>query len=334
MNLTTIAASDLTPTERSKVEIALLSAFIILIILFAITGNIAVIFAIHTSHHLKEEMSNMFIVNLSITDLTSALVVMGSALVAISTDSWPLGQAWCDIVCAVNYCMIIVSMLNLCFISVDRYIAIVHAMQYNLLMTRRRIFLMIAYSWFQGAMFACIPVIFRWVKYDYWEAICAIQWHEQRDRALYYVIIAFIMCFLLPGLILILCYSQILKFTKANQRVIATCDFNTQTVGVKYPTSSKAMYGLLVVVVAYFVCMTPFSVTKLYKVSVAEDHVLPDYLNLVASLTGYLSSAVNPLIYGIFRRDFRKAFQLVFKKILAERAVAPVGHNTNLSELN
>ncbi|XP_046564951.1 D(1A) dopamine receptor-like [Haliotis rubra] len=185
MNLTTLDASDLALTERSDVEIALLSAFIIFIILLAIAGNMAVIFAIYTSHHLQEEMSNIFIVNLSITDLTSAVVVMGSAMVAISTDSWPMGQAWCDIVCAVNYCMIIVSMLNLCFISVDRYIAIVHTLQYNLLMTRRKIFIMIAYSWFQGAMFACVPVIFRWVKYDYWEAICAIQWHEQRDKALY-----------------------------------------------------------------------------------------------------------------------------------------------------
>ncbi|XP_046342695.1 alpha-2Db adrenergic receptor-like [Haliotis rufescens] len=331
MNLTTIDASDLTETERSRVEIGLLSVLIFLIILIAITGNTAVIFAIYTSHRLKEEISNMFIVNLSITDLTSAVVVLGSALVAMSTDRWPMGQAWCDIVCYVNYCMIIVSMLNLCFISVDRYIAIVHSLHYNLLMTRRKVFLMIAYSWFQGSMFGCVPVIFRWVKYDYWEAICAIQWHKQREKALYYVIIAFIMCFLVPGLILIICYCQILKTIKTKQQAITRVS-DSPRVRVKYSTSSKAMYGLLVVVVAYFVCMTPFSVTKLYKVAADEDNVLPGYVNLTASLTGYLSSAVNPLIYGIFRKDFRKAFKLVLKKILAERAVAPANQDIDLME--
>jgi hypothetical protein len=80
----------------------------------------------------------------------------------------------------------------------------------------------------------------------------------------------------------------------------------------KVPESHKALKGLLIVVVAYFICMTPFSVTKLIKVVVPRESVVPGYANIVATVFQYLASAVNPLIYGLFRQDFQQAFSYLF----------------------
>ncbi len=313
--------------ERDVLENALVAVVILLLLLASVIGNLAVLVAVYTNRHLRDELSSVFIVNLSFTDLASALTVILTSFVAVCADYWPMGQVVCDIVCMANYCFIIVSMLTLSFISVDRYIAVVRPLCYHRMVNKTKVHLMIAYSWFQGMAFSVVPVIYRWVKYDYWEGTCAIQWHQQRDQTLRYVITAFVVCFLFPSIILVVCYSQVVKTAKSTIIMIAPVTYSDHGQGdipdqghgqgqsMKYTTSYKAIYGLLVVVVAFFVCMAPFSVTKLYKVSVSHDNVLKNYVSLVSSVIAYMSSALNPLIYGIFRKDFRTAFKLLFIKL-------------------
>ena len=161
---------------------------------------------------MKEDVSNLLItcINLCITDLLITLLVMTSSLGSLIDDKWLFGMIWCEFVSAINYCLIIVSMLTLCFISMDRYQAVLHPLQYHIRMTKQRVFILIAYSWFQGIVFASIPSFMKWVKYDYWEAVCAIQWFRHHRQAIYYVTAAFIFCFLAPGQILVYNYQKIL----------------------------------------------------------------------------------------------------------------------------
>jgi hypothetical protein len=60
-----------------------------------------------------------------------------------------------------------------------------------------------------GFCFGVAPVAADWIAYDYWEMVCAIQWAAKGVPALIYVIIAFILCFLLPGVILVWAYYKV-----------------------------------------------------------------------------------------------------------------------------
>lgn len=131
---------------------------------------------------------------------------------------------------------------------------------------------------------------------------------------MYYVVVAFILCFLLPGLILIFNYYLIIK----QVRTKVSCP-GSPISAKSYSTSSKAIRSLLIVVIAYFVCMTPFSVTKLMKVTIAQETVLNSHFNSIASIVAFISSAVNPLIYGIFRKDFRRAYKRIFVSIWGKK---------------
>jgi len=51
-----------------------------------------------------------------------------------------------------NYCLIVVSMLSLGFVSVDRFVHIVYPLRYVDIMTVSRIRLLIAWTWIQGAI--------------------------------------------------------------------------------------------------------------------------------------------------------------------------------------
>ena len=314
-------------TQRGTVEIVVISALHLAVLLTAMVGNTAVICAVYKSNKLREEVSNLFLVNLAVTDLTSATVVMTSAFVSLVANHWPLGWIWCYTVCMVNYLLIIVSMLTLCFISIDRYFAIVNPLQYMVKMTKGRILLLITYAWLHGLSFSIVPVLFKWIQYDYWEYVCAIEWHEQRQKALYYVIMAFLCCFLIPGLILMALYCRVLKVAHEKSTRIRVMTLHPQE-KPKFSNSYKAINSLLIVIIMYFVCMTPFSLTKLYKVAAQNEKSLPGYLNLMASIIGYLSSAVNPLIYGIFRKDFRQAYRLMFRKFFVQNQLKRSANST------
>ncbi|XP_041372126.1 octopamine receptor 1-like [Gigantopelta aegis] len=315
MNLTTNDSLNVTDSSflaRTRWDIAVIGVVQLSICLLAFFGNLVVIAAIFKCDKLRDEPCNLFLVNLSFVDLGSSVFVMGSSFVSLVADHWPFGQPWCDFICMANYLFIVVSMLTLSLISVDRYQAIFHPLRYTGHVTKRKVLVAIVYTWTQGLCISVVPVAFRWIEYNYWEVVCAIQWYKQQHQAVYYVIISFVTSFLIPGMILVVCYGRVLRL--ACQK--SSCDVNVHlSTTENYSVSRRAIISLLVVVVMFLICMAPFSVTKLYNVTVSKENSLPRYIYLIASLAAFLSSAVNPLIYGILRKDFKEAFDILLKRI-------------------
>ncbi|XP_038069359.1 alpha-2Da adrenergic receptor-like [Patiria miniata] len=299
--------------SRDVTGIAISAILLVLIILLSILGNLAVILAILKTPRLREKTSNIFLINLSLTDLMNASLVMPSASVALIADDWYLGSPWCYAQCAFNYWFIIVSMLTLSMISIDGYYAVLHPMHYMSIITPKVVKLAVGYAWLQGCVFALVPVFYRWVVYDYWEVVCAIDWDTySQEGALTYVILAFLFCFLVPAIVMTFCYTKICRV--ARQKAVgpdiggggANAKKNRKAINDR-----RVIKSLAIVVAIFFLCMTPFCITKLIKIC-TNTKALPPYLYLVSAWFGYLSSATNPFIYAIFRRDFRRAFKNVF----------------------
>lgn len=303
---------------RSLVSIVFLGIILALFILVSVCGNILVVVAVVKTPCLRDDKANSLVVNLAVTDMLNGLTVMLSTFVATVTDTHTVPAVLCNLICVFNYCLIIASMITLCFISVDRLYAIIYPLTYVQSINHKVLAAAISWSWIQGIVFAIVPYIEDWVEYDYWEITCAIQWHKKGDSAIYYVVVAFVLCFLVPGLVLAFNYIKILHEAKKKMKIWAvtyqtTQDKDEKKKVQKQSASAKTIRSLLIIVCAYFVCMTPFSVTKLIKVSM-KDQIIPGPANTVASLFAFGSSVINPLIYGIFRKDFRKAFGNIIRK--------------------
>lgn len=309
---------------RDTYEIVITVLFLMLIMLTAFLANLAVIVVVLFNSKMRKDISNLLIINLSIIDLSITVFVMVSSLTALIADNWLLGAVWCDIVYATSYSLIIVSTLTLCCISMERYQAVLYPLRYSLRMTRTRMKLIIVYTWIQGITFGCVPSISGWVLFDYWEAICGLQWHRYRSEAILYLAFTFLLCFLIPGIVLIYCYSKILHEVKM-QTYLATLNQSGDTI-TRYRNKKrnvsdrhKLVCSLLIVVAAYFLGTAPISVAQLIKVFVQRGDPIPGRLNLVAVLLGYMTSAINPFIYGIFRRDFRNAFNDMLSSVFARQ---------------
>lgn len=299
---------------RSTWEIALLGIILPALFITAITGNLLVIYGIRTDHRLYEQAASIFIINLCCSDLLSALLVMTTSFVAVVFDLHVILTGWCNFVCAVNYCLIIVSMLTLALISIERLIAVVYPLQYHQWVKPPILIGMSLYTWIQGSVFGSIPILMKWIHYDYWEAICAIDWHQGGLGALWYVIIAFSLNFGIPGIVMLGCYIAIMREVRHLNKVCPSGICSVTSFSPEASPSRKAIKtisSLLVLVTFFVISMTPFSITKLLKVIRHDTDAVPAYVNILASLFGYLSSVANPFIYAIFRKEFRVVFLAV-----------------------
>ena len=289
----------------------------------------------------------MFIVNLAIADLSCASLVMPASLVSLWFDRWVFGSFLCDVACFLNYSFIIVSMLSLALISVDRYIYVVHPFRYVTHMTHRRAIASSVCTWVVGFTFALAPPIMEWVIYSNAEVICAVNWESSHNQILAYTASAFVICFMLPIFVMAYCNIRIYQIANnharrmrppitlgqiASQPTEQTNGLVPQKTSTGRPKSppqlksqgnklnseschsSKARRSILVMVLAYLICNTPFSLVKLIKVVKASNEAVPFYVNTAASWFGFVNPCCNPIIYSIMREDFRAAFVRILPK--------------------
>ena len=298
---------------RHTWQVVLLSATLLFIIITAFLGNLMVIYAIYQTPRLREQINYIFLINLGVSDLCNSILVMTTSLVMAATNGRHVPVHWCRFNCMANYELIIVSMLTLAGISIDRYQAIMHPFEYSTRMTQGKVLVMVLYPWLQGLAFALAPVAMDWIEYDYAEVVCAISWQREKQQAVYYVIVAFIICFLAPGLVMLFAYISIMREVKRSNTSGAPANIAKAT--------RKTLRSLLIVVLCFFICMTPFCVTKLLKVILA-DSAVPGYANEISTLFQYMSSVVNPFIYAIFRKDFRDAFYKIFWAVTCRKCAS------------
>lgn len=129
-----------------------------------IGGNLLVIASVFISTKLRT-VTNFFIVSLAVADLCLGLVVLPYSISLEVLKIWIFGDIWCQIWLAVDVWMCTSSILNLCAISVDRYLAITRPVHYRSLMSSRRAKLLIAAVWVL-AFIICFPPLVGWNDQD------------------------------------------------------------------------------------------------------------------------------------------------------------------------
>ena len=183
--------------------------FIIGLILGVLTvgtvlGNILVCTAVAIVRKLQTP-SNLLIVSLAVSDLLVGLLVMPLAVVNELHGYWALGERLCDAWVSMDVMLCTASILNLCCISVDRYLVITRPFQYAVKRTPRRMAYMIAGVWLASALIS-IPPLFGW-KSRHRERVCI------PSQEISYQFYATIGAFYLPLAVMIVLYYRIFKLS-------------------------------------------------------------------------------------------------------------------------
>uniref|UniRef100_T1IJG8 G-protein coupled receptors family 1 profile domain-containing protein n=1 Tax=Strigamia maritima TaxID=126957 RepID=T1IJG8_STRMM len=138
-------------------DAGVLASFVILglINVVVIGGNTLVVMAVFVHHKLRT-VTNLFIVSLAVADLLVGLAVLPFSTAYEVLDVWLFGTIWCKMWLAVDVWLCTASILNLCVISLDRYLAVTRPVSYPNLMSPPRAKALIAGVWCVSFII-CLP---------------------------------------------------------------------------------------------------------------------------------------------------------------------------------
>lgn len=77
---------------------------------------------------------------------------------------------------------------------------------------------------------------------------------------------------------------------------------------------TKAAKTVGIIVGGFILCWLPFFTSYLTRAFCPEESCVPNAAMSIFTWLGYCNSAINPIIYGLFSRDFRKAFRNILFK--------------------
>ncbi|KAM8875962.1 5-hydroxytryptamine receptor 2B isoform 1-T2 [Spinachia spinachia] len=149
--------------EEPEGKLRWAALLIIMVIVPTIGGNILVILAVSLEKKLQNA-TNYFLMSLAMADLLVGLLVMPIALVTVLYDSdWPLPEPLCPIWLFLDVLFSTASIMHLCAISLDRYIAIKKPIQHSQYKSRTKAMVKIALVWLISICIA-IPIPIKGLK--------------------------------------------------------------------------------------------------------------------------------------------------------------------------
>nr|XP_050858731.1 octopamine receptor beta-3R-like isoform X3 [Vespula vulgaris] len=319
------------------------------IITTAVLGNALVIASVRRHRRLRV-VTNCYVVSLAAADLLVAMCAMTfNASVELSGGRWLFGRFMCDVWNSLDVYFSTASILHLCCISVDRYYAIVSPLEYSVIMRQGTVGCMLGSAWILPALISFIPIFMGWyTTKEHLEfmvknpEVCAFIVNRP------YAVISSCVSFWIPGLVMIVMYCKIYKEAVRQRKALSRTSSNIVLNSVHHHRSStrqhhhqqmllqaaadtgtsirqqskswraehKAARTLGIIMGAFLLCWLPFFLWYLTTTLCGEACYCPDTVVSVLFWIGYFNSALNPLIYAYFNRDFREAFKDTLKSAL------------------
>ncbi|XP_062564674.1 D(3) dopamine receptor-like [Armigeres subalbatus] len=130
-----------------------------LLIVVTVIGNTLVILSVITTRRLRT-VTNCFVMSLAVADWLVGIFVMPPAVAVHLLGSWPLGWILCDIWISLDVLLCTASILSLCAISIDRYLAVTQPLNYSRRRRSKRLaLLMILVVWVLALAITCPPIL-------------------------------------------------------------------------------------------------------------------------------------------------------------------------------
>ncbi|CAH1273240.1 GALR2 [Branchiostoma lanceolatum] len=282
-----------------------------LIVLLGVVGNLMVIVVILKGRQLRST-TNVFILNLSISDFLFIVCTVPFTLVIQLDQNWIFGDVWCKVMHYSQYVSCLLSIYTLVVMSMDRYLAIVHPLSSVRYRRVRHAGAVVGAMW-PIILVSMVPVLLSAsvVGAD----ACDLGYlviPESKNCLLFnspeFVIVFFAVAYAVPLSAIVVMYALMLKrvWTRVGLGVMNDTSRNK---------SKRKVTRMIVVIVAVFgLCWLPLQVYLLAQMvdSTVGAEEWQKYVLYMANALAYSNSSVNPLIYAFFSVQFRRSFMQVF----------------------
>ena len=284
------------------------AAILVCLILLAFVGNVLVCIAVFKKAHLRT-IPNMFITNLAVSDILMAIVCMPISLHVLISGKWPFSSSVCDMYGFFIFTYGIVSQVNMSVIAVNRYFALCRPFQCKAIFTKTNVLSMITILWILPSV-ASVPPLVGWGYYAFHpgKALCIYPFHVN----IIYAVIIKILFIAFPIGLIVFSYTRCILAIKSSNRQMREMSDDPSSVGQESRKARevRATWTMLFSTLGFSMCWLPVSVIDFIETSRGGGN-LPRQAFMLNGFLIFLSSTINPFIYWLSNRDFRKAFREV-----------------------
>ncbi|KAM9494273.1 galanin receptor type 1b [Clarias gariepinus] len=303
----TLRSEDEMENEPPGPEVVIVPVIFGCIFFLGIVGNTLVMVVIgRIKSKRSRSTTNIFILNLSIADLSFLLFCVPFQATIYSLPEWVFGAFLCKFVHYVFTLSMLVSIFTLVAMSVDRYVAVVLSKKSPCIRNRRNALAGVCVTWALSIVFA-VPVAQHQIVTNYQDApnssFCWEIWPEQVPRRTYKVTIL-ITGYLLPLLLITCCYTKVLYHLHKKIKNMSKKSERSKR---------KTAQTVLLVIAAFLFCWMPHHIIAMWVEF--GDFPLTEAsfaFRIMAHCLSYGNSCVNPILYAFLSENFRKACRQVF----------------------
>ena len=283
--------------------------FYISVIVIGLVGNAVVVFIVAKNKHMQN-VTNIFIANLALSDIGLCMFSLPIQLHYQITDNWVFGHVMCKVIFAAFAVPMYVSTLTIFLIALDRYWLIVYPLT-NRMQVRTALLLVLSALIVSLAL--AVPVICFSREHHLHQPdilvdrlYCIEHWPHPLPRIIY-SICTFVLQFCLPLIMTALLYYKI--YCRLKRRPTHRTS-NTDRTG-------KTNKILFAIVVLFVVCWLPWN---LYSLLTEIDRNIVwgihfKLIDLFLKMFAMSSSCVNPFLYCWLNDNFRKELDTMAVKL-------------------
>ncbi|KAM9451389.1 relaxin-3 receptor 1 [Clarias gariepinus] len=307
--------SDLV-SDGSAVLRILISTIYSVVCALGLVGNLLVLHLMKSKHAWKKSSINLFVTGLAVTDFQFVLTLPFWAVENALDFTWPFGRAMCKIVSYVTATSMYASVFFLTAMSVARYRSVASALKSGRRRKRPSARCVSAVIWAAAVVAALPHAIFSTTATVSNEDLCLVKFPDRNSNAQFWLGLyhaqKVLLGFLVPFGIISVCYLLLLRFV-THKRANAS----------SARRRSKVTKSVTIVVLCFFLCWLPNQALTAWGILIKlnavhfsyEYYTAQVYVFPVTVCLAHSNSCLNPLLYCLMRREFRKALRDLFWQI-------------------
>ncbi|KAI3378356.1 hypothetical protein SNEBB_004608 [Seison nebaliae] len=292
-------------------------------------------------HYFRADITS-FLLNLAFVDLLVTIFCMPFTVHQIVSERWYFGKVMCKMILFLQLFTVTLSIITLITIGVDRYLAIRYPLKQRL--THRRIWRVILFLWCCAGGFSAIQlftassrtitkenrlyngqiIITEVIMYcnEDWSILSSITREETVELS--YSIFLFICTYLLPLIILSITYGSVSKSLTLHVIPGETNERFSRDLR-QLENKRKTIRMLQFLVAAFAVCWAPLHLLNIYfRLRQYSPKHFPSllttqqykYLYIACHWLSMANTFINPIIYGIGNRGFRKDMKIMLNRLV------------------
>ncbi|XP_036454603.1 chemokine-like receptor 1 [Colossoma macropomum] len=263
----------------------------VIICVLGFAGNGLVIWI--TGYNVKKSVISIWYLSLAVSDVIFCSTLPVSVIYVVNKD-WPFGLFMCKFRSFILWLNMYSSVFLLVIISVDRCVLVMFPVWAKNKRTVRKASVIVVLAWIIAAACSTPSAVFRVIRHK--QQTCIYKYNFKKNY-IATVTCRFVSSFVIPFLIIFICYVVIIRKLKSNQRV----------------KSKKPFKIMTVLIVTFLICWLPYHTVLLIKLHEKYDLLITAQRFCFILVSA--NSCLNPFLYAFMGKDVKEQCYAIRSKI-------------------